>query len=617
MSAGDGSWRGRAAAASDAIRLAEQWRRRRVFAVAGETGLIDTESGERLVSFASNDYLGLGRDARVVAAAREALERDGAGAGAARLVTGTRPAHAALEEALAAHHGSERALVFSSGYTANVGVVSALAASASAVLSDALNHASIIDGCRLARSPTLIYRHLDLEHLSALLARTPPPALVVSELVFSMDGDAVDLPALSALCAAHGALLILDEAHGVLEVAPAAVPGELLHVGTLSKTLGSLGGYVAGAAPLVDLVENRARSYLFTTGLSPADAAAAARALQILDSAEGEALVRRLAANVALLAPGHRSPIVPVVVGGAAEALAASAALAGEGFYVPAIRPPTVPSGSSRLRATLSARHSAEEIAALAAALGRLGLTTVTRPAPPRAAPSVPTVVVVGTATDVGKTFVAVELVGALVRAGLRVAARKPLQSFSPGEGATDAERLAEASGEPPHVVTDDRFSYPAAAAPPIAARRLGRPEPRRGEVLGWLAASLLDAAGAPAYDVAVVELVGGLRSPHALGADGLALLGALRPAEVLLVAPAGLGALNDVALATEAIGRALPGVACSVLLNRFDRREVVHRENLEWLLEERRGAVFAGDGDGRARCYAAIAATFTGRPGR
>ena len=322
-----------------------------------------------LVCFASNDYLGLTRHPAVVAAAHDALDRWGTGSGAARLVVGSRPVHDALEAELAEWKGAEAALLFSSGYAANVGVLSALAGPGVRVLSDELNHASIIDGCRLSRAEVCVYRHNDLDHAAALLGEASGRAVVVTDAVFSMDGDEAPVAELAELCATHGALLVLDEAHAVLGPRCDVDPTALLRVGTLSKTLGALGGFVAGPRSLVELLVNRARSFVFSTALSPADAAAAQAALRVLRSAEGEALVARLRHNVERVAPGHASPIVPIVLGDEQAALAASAALLEQGLLVPAIRPPTVPEGTSRLRVALSAAHTDTEVDALVAAL--------------------------------------------------------------------------------------------------------------------------------------------------------------------------------------------------------------------------------------------------------
>lgn len=354
-------WADRVAGRSRAVAAAGQWRTIR-----------DAEEG--LVSFASNDYLGLARHPDVVAAAHAALDRWGAGSGAARLVAGSRPVHGELEAALAAWKGEEAALLFPTGYAANLGVLATLGDGPDVrILSDERNHASIVDGCRLSRGEVCVYRHADVDHVADLLNDSPLPALVVTDTVFSMDGDVAPVADLAALCAAHGALLVLDEAHAVLGPHPDLAGVEHLRVGTLSKFLGSLGGFVAGPRVFVDLLVNRARPFVFTTASPPADAAAALAALAVLRSGEGDALVARLRALVDVVAPGHPSPILPVVVGDEDRAVAAAAALLARGLLVPAIRPPTVAPGTSRLRISLSAAHTTDEIRALLDGLQAVG----------------------------------------------------------------------------------------------------------------------------------------------------------------------------------------------------------------------------------------------------
>ncbi|HEX2038306.1 MAG TPA: 8-amino-7-oxononanoate synthase [Acidimicrobiales bacterium] len=320
---------------------------------------------ENLVNFASNDYLGLSRHPAVVGAARDALDRWGAGSGAARLVAGSRPVHTELEAALAAWKREQAALLFPTGYAANLGPLATLGTAGVRVLSDERNHASIVDGCRLSRAEVCVYGHGDVDQVDDLLRCSPGRAVVVTDTVFSMDGDVAPVEALAERCAAHGALLVLDEAHAVLGPDPDLDGVDHLRVGTLSKYLGSLGGFVAGSRALVDLLVNRARTFIFTTAPSPADAAAGLAALGVLGADEGAALVARLRANVGHVAPGHPSPIVPVVVGNEDAALAASAALRERGLLVPAIRPPTVPPGTSRLRISLSATHTTDQLDAL------------------------------------------------------------------------------------------------------------------------------------------------------------------------------------------------------------------------------------------------------------
>jgi len=336
--------------------------------------------GGEVTSFASNDYLGLSAHPALAAAAVAAIERWGTGSGAARLVVGSRPVHHELEEALAQWRSTPAALVLPTGFAANLAVMSTFGEPGVRILSDELNHASIIDGCRLARAQVMVYRHADPEHLAHRLAEARADGvarcLVVTDTVFSMDGDAAPVAEIAELCRAARALLVLDEAHAVL--GPDLDGGELdgvevLRVGTLSKTFGSLGGFVAGSRRHVDLLVNLARPFIFTTAPTPADTAAAQAGLAIVASAEGRALKARLAGHVARLRPGHPSPILPVLVGDEREAVALATELLAEGILVPAIRPPTVPPGTSRLRVALSAAHTDGQIDQLAAALARRG----------------------------------------------------------------------------------------------------------------------------------------------------------------------------------------------------------------------------------------------------
>jgi 8-amino-7-oxononanoate synthase len=354
-------WSGQEAAR---IRDAGQWRAPRAFDPADPHGL---------VSFASNDYLGLTRHPAVMRAAHDAIDRWGTGAGAARLIVGSRPVHDELEAELAEWKGTEAAVLFATGFAANLGVLGTFAGPDVLVVSDELNHASLIDGRRLAGAPLAVYRHADAAHVDELLrANESSRAIVVSETVFSMDGDVAPVDKLAEVCAHHGALLVLDEAHAVLGPSVDLDGIDVLRVGTLSKTLGALGGFVAGPPRFTDLLVNRARSYIFTTASTPADTAAALAALRVLRSPEGDALRARLHANIERLRPGHPSPIVPYVCGSEARALEAAAALHDDGLLVTAIRPPTVPPGTARLRVALSATHTDEQIDALAAALARV-----------------------------------------------------------------------------------------------------------------------------------------------------------------------------------------------------------------------------------------------------
>jgi len=367
------SWAAWAQDELDAVRSEGRWRQPRDFDATGPTGSLD---GRReVVSFASNDYLGLSAHPAVKAAATQALERWGTGSGSARLIVGSRPVHTELETELATWKNTEAAVLFSTGYAANLGTIGTLARAGGTILSDELNHASIIDGCRLSRARVGIYRHRDMDHLDQLLGETLGPAVVVTDSVFSMDGDVAPLEELAQRCAIRGALLVIDEAHGVLGPEIAAVDGvEVLRVGTLSKTLGSLGGFVAGSLSICQLVINRARSYIFTTAATPADSAAALAALRVLRSPEGDQLIDRLRRHVGRLVPGHPSPIIPVMIGDQGAALTAAADLLDRGLFVPAIRPPTVAPGTSRLRVTLSAGHLDGHVGRLLDALAELRL---------------------------------------------------------------------------------------------------------------------------------------------------------------------------------------------------------------------------------------------------
>jgi 8-amino-7-oxononanoate synthase len=358
---------------ADAVRAARRWREPRDLDAAGPEGKLAPDA-RPVVSFASNDYLGLTQHPAVLDAARRAIDRWGAGSGSARLIVGSRPLHSDLEYALADWKRAERAVLFPTGFATNLGVLTTFGGPDVLVCSDELNHASIIDGCRLSRATVAVFRHRDYDHLEQLLAGcTAARSLVVTDTVFSMDGDLADLGALTELCSRHRALLVIDEAHAVLGPDPDLDGLEALRIGTLSKTLGSLGGFVAGPARLTELVVNRARSYVFTTASTPADTAAALAALEVLRSDEGGRLTARLRAHVERVRPGHPSPIIPVVLGDEDRTLAAAANLLERGLLVPAIRPPTVAPGTCRLRVTLSAAHTHGQIDELVAALTELG----------------------------------------------------------------------------------------------------------------------------------------------------------------------------------------------------------------------------------------------------
>ncbi len=342
--------------------------------------------GDRaLVSFSCNDYLGLSQHPKVKAAAAAAVEAYGAGAGAARLVTGDHPLMGALESRLARLKNTADAILFGSGYLANIGIVPALAGPRDLVVLDALSHACLHAGATLSGATVDTFRHNDLADLGARLARRNAYAhcLVLTEGVFSMDGDRAPLRQMAALCRVADAWLLVDDAHGLgvlgagrgsVAEANADVP---LQMGTLSKAAGSYGGYLCASRAVCDLMRNRARSYVYTTALPPASAGAAIAALDIIASepalcARPLALARGFTARLGL-APAE-SAIVPLVVGAPDRALAASEALAERGYLVAAIRPPTVPEGTARLRVAFSAAHSEADVAGLAAAIREIGL---------------------------------------------------------------------------------------------------------------------------------------------------------------------------------------------------------------------------------------------------
>ncbi len=353
-------------------------------------GIWATRGGRRLLSFSCNDYLNLARHPAVIEAAVAAARRYGAGAGASRLVTGNHPLYAALEDRLARLKGTEAALVFGSGYLANAGIIPALAGAEDLVLLDELAHACLWTGARLTRGRVLAFRHNDAAHAGDLLAThraAHPHAVIATEGVFSMDGDRAPLAALAALAERHDAWLLADDAHGLgvlgggrgaVAAAGARVP---LQMGTLSKAAGSYGGYLCASRAVVELMANRARTLVYSTGLPPATVAAATAALEII--ARDPALTARPLANARAFTraaglPEAESAIVPVVLGAERAALAASRLLEEEGFLVAAIRPPTVPDGTARLRLAFTAGHAEADILRLAAIVRERVLSRIT-----------------------------------------------------------------------------------------------------------------------------------------------------------------------------------------------------------------------------------------------
>jgi 8-amino-7-oxononanoate synthase len=373
---------------SELSSLEKQDLHRSLRVVESSQGTLITIAGRELVNFSSNDYLGLASHPEIASAMAEAAQRWGAGSTASRLICGTSAEHAALEEEIAAAKGTEAALVFSTGVAAATGTIPALVGRGDVVILDKLAHACLIDGVHASGAKMRVFPHNDLAKLESHLkwARETHPkgrTLIVTESVFSMDGDLAPLREIVELKDRHGAILFLDEAHavGVRGRGAQGLAGELglaerieIQMGTLGKALGVSGGYIAGSRPLIDFLINRARSFIFSTAPSPAIAAASRASLRIVQSPEGDALRTRLQENLSLLAGAMKaklppSAIMPLILGGEERALSEAARLQEAGFFVPAIRYPTVPRKTARLRITLSAAHTPEQIRGLAAAL--------------------------------------------------------------------------------------------------------------------------------------------------------------------------------------------------------------------------------------------------------
>jgi glycine C-acetyltransferase/8-amino-7-oxononanoate synthase len=372
---------------------------RRTRLVSGPQGPNVVLDGKPVLLLCSNNYLGLADSPRVQEAAADAALRWGVGAGASRLVSGTMTVHRRLEERLATFKGTESALLFGSGYLANLGVVGALAGAGEIVFSDELNHASIIDGCRLSRAETFVYGHNDVEHLAWGLAQAGGRgALIVTESVFSMDGDVAPLEEIVELARLYDVRVAVDEAHatgclgpgGRGAVAEAGLEGEVdVIVGTLGKALGSYGAFVACDAELAQLFTNSARSLIFSTAPPPPSVAGALAALEVL--AEQPRRVERLQANAEVLraelaregfeVSGSSTQIIPLVVGDARIAMHVCEAALERGVFAQAIRPPTVPEGTSRLRLAVMATHTKDELREAARVLGRAALQAGFRPA--------------------------------------------------------------------------------------------------------------------------------------------------------------------------------------------------------------------------------------------
>ncbi|HTL70848.1 MAG TPA: 8-amino-7-oxononanoate synthase [Candidatus Eisenbacteria bacterium] len=349
-----------------------------------------SSEGESLVNFGSNDYLGLSCDPRLAAACSKAASRWGGGSGASRLVSGNLGVHVELEGALADFKKEEAATVFSSGYLANLGAVTALLGEKDVVLVDRLNHASLLDAARLSRAKLWVYPHADAGEAERLLSRAGGfrRRLVVTDAYFSMDGDVAPLAALVSACRRHDASLLIDEAHSTGVYGPtgagcaeaAGLTGKIdVTVGTLSKALGGVGGFVAGSRLLKEYLTNRSRPYIYTTAPAPAASAAALAALKILRKEplrrarlwRGIRRFREAAVKHGFDLGGSEGPVAPIVIGDPARTVRLARRLREDGFYVPAIRFPSVPKGGDRLRVSITAAHSSADLDGLIAALVR------------------------------------------------------------------------------------------------------------------------------------------------------------------------------------------------------------------------------------------------------
>lgn len=370
-----------------AIRQTSLWREPKTLMPSGATS-IATVANRHAAVLASNDYLGLAHDHRLVAAAAEAASSWGTGTGGSRLVTGSLPIHSALEHRLAEFFGCEASLVFATGYMANVGTISAIVGKGDAILSDELNHASIIDGCRLSGAEVFIYRHCDTQDLRRKLSMCSGyrRRLVVSDGVFSMDGDIAPLNAILDICREYDAFSYIDDAHAIGVIGAFGkgtaeyfgCPCADITIGTLSKALGSEGGFVCASRKVVELLVNRARSFIFSTSPSPAALGAAIAALDILESEPNRLSLLRSNVSFFLkslanygIAASSPTAIVPIVVGDENRATEISAKLLEQGFFIPAIRYPTVTRGQARLRVAISSAHSEAILASAANAIAK------------------------------------------------------------------------------------------------------------------------------------------------------------------------------------------------------------------------------------------------------
>ena len=374
--------------------LAQQGLQRSHRVVASPSAPLLNVDGHAVIAFCSNDYLGLANNPEVIAALAQGANEWGAGAGASHLICGHQKPHEDLQIALARFVGMDKALLFSTGYMANMGIISALVGRGDAVFADRLNHASLLDAVQLSRAEHMRYPHGDLGILKGQLAATTcKRKMILTDAVFSMDGDLAPLPELFELAEKHDAWLVIDDAHGFGTLGPQG-QGSLTHyklsahpriiyMGTLGKAAGVSGAFVAGNATVIDYLLQTSRTHIFTTASAPALAVALQKSLQLIEQADQQrahlnALITRLRSGLTSLPwelmtqEGTQTPIQPIIVGSNEAALRLTEGLLKQGFWVPAIRPPTVPAGKARLRITLSAKHSETQVDALLSALRSL-----------------------------------------------------------------------------------------------------------------------------------------------------------------------------------------------------------------------------------------------------
>ncbi|MDA0667207.1 MAG: dethiobiotin synthase [Planctomycetota bacterium] len=513
--------------------------------------------GEGVVDFTSSDYLGLARDERVVRAAKEAADEFGVGAPGARLLNGNYPVHEQAEVEAARWMGSEAALLFPSGWQANLALLTTFADRLDVLFCDSLNHASLIDAARLSRARVEVFAHNNLDALDAALALHPAARrrIVVVEDVYSMDGDRAPLQALLQLCQKRNAYLILDMAHaaGLYPVEGDMHPRLLARMFTGGKALGVAGGMVCASRLAIDALINHGRSFVFTTAVPPMIAAGLRRAMQIAQAEPEHAqtvfaradLLRTLFADAGMECPGE-SPIVPVMIGDSARSMAVAEKVREAGFEVRAVRPPTVLEGSSRLRIVVHAAHSEEQIRGLAtavlSALREERRRTLVEDTPPT--PSATPLIVCGTDTDVGKTVVSALLVRASLRHHQATHYLKPVQTGMD----SDTDTVQKLSGIDASEIVAPLVHFPHPASVDQAAEEAGEIVEMESVLLA--AQKLFQGAPKAAW---IVESAGGLLVPWNAKQDQADFLAALN-APVVLVARSGLGTLNHTLLTLEAL---------------------------------------------------------------